>query len=183
MYHHCLSIKITSLCSEGSRLTEGPSWSCCCHFSIKSVASRRFLILLLSRSGTSHVRKCVAAAASLTQCPSVPRLLLTSASALACSLVMRLVLYLWEIMFSWASVALRLSSEVLWHALRTSAQIASCVAEFPERTAQFGTCCFVGGTAVRELLRSRSQIFAGVLQFVLLTILVFLGPVELLSHL
>ena len=39
----------------------------------------------------------MAAAASLTRCPSVPKLLLTSASALACSLAMRLVLSLWEI--------------------------------------------------------------------------------------
>ena len=36
----------------------------------------------------------VAAAASLTQCSSVPKLLLTSASTLACSLVIRLVLSL-----------------------------------------------------------------------------------------
>ena len=43
---------------------------------------------------SAHVGECVAAAASRTACPSVPGLSLTSASALACSFEMRLVLSL-----------------------------------------------------------------------------------------
>ena len=51
--HRWRSIKTTSPWSEDGRLTGGTPWSCCCHASIKSVASRRYLISLLSRSGTS----------------------------------------------------------------------------------------------------------------------------------
>ena len=65
--YRCLSTRITWLCSEGSLLNGWPSWSWCCHFSINSVASRKYLISSLSLSSTPQVRECVAAAASLTQ--------------------------------------------------------------------------------------------------------------------
>ena len=41
------------------------------------------------------------------------------------------------------------------------------VTHFPEGAAQFCICCFVCGPAVRELLGSSGQIFAGAVQFVL----------------
>ena len=108
MFHHCLSITIASPCSEGALLTGCPSWSCCCHFSITSVSSRRCLISLLSLSSTPHVRECVAWAAACTACPNDPRPTLTKPSALACSLEMRLLRSLRESTFSWASEALPL---------------------------------------------------------------------------
>ena len=49
--YRCLSAGTTSLCSGGLPRTDWPSSSWCCHFSIKSVASRRYFILLLSFPG------------------------------------------------------------------------------------------------------------------------------------
>ena len=68
-----------------------PPCNCICHHSMISVASRRYLTPLLSRSSTPHVQECVALAAARMACPVEPRPLLTWASALASSFVMRLV--------------------------------------------------------------------------------------------
>ena len=76
----------------------------------------------------STVRECVAWVAARTVCPNGPRPSLTRASALACSLEIRLVLSLWENTFSCASEAFLFRSYVLCHAFRASAQIASWAA-------------------------------------------------------
>ena len=73
--------------------------------SISSVASRRYFTSLPSRSGTPHVKECVALAAPRTACPREPRPSLTWASAQACSFEMRLVRSLWESTLSCASDA------------------------------------------------------------------------------
>ena len=67
-------------------------------------------------------------AAARPACPIEPRPSVTSPSALACSLEMRLVRSLWENTFSWASEAFLFKSYVLCHAFRASTQIASWVA-------------------------------------------------------
>ena len=82
---------------------------------------------LLSVSGTPQIRERVAWPAARTACFSDPRPSLTRASALACSLEMRLVLSLWENTLSCASEAF-LFRYVLCHASRASAQIASWAA-------------------------------------------------------
>ena len=55
----CLSTNITSPSSEERPLTGCPLWSRCCHSSLSSVDSIKYLVPLLSRSGTPHVRLCV----------------------------------------------------------------------------------------------------------------------------
>ena len=125
--HRCFTIvsqfKITSPCSEGALLTDFPSWCCCCHLSISSVP--RAGTWLLSLSGTPQVKKCVAWATARTACPNETGASLTSPSALACLLEMRLVRSLWENTFSRASEAFLFKSNVLCHDFPASTQIAS----------------------------------------------------------
>ena len=93
-------LKITSLCSEGGP----PHWSTISELVLprfnQIVGVTEVLDLVAFTVRHSTCPRVMAAAASLTAVASVPKLLLTSASALACSLVVRHVLSLWEIMFS-----------------------------------------------------------------------------------
>ena len=82
------STRITFPWSEGGPLICCPFRSRYCHSSMRSVASLKYLVSLLSRSGTSNVRLCVLEAVSKAL-SSGPLPSLTWPSALACSFVKR----------------------------------------------------------------------------------------------
>ena len=104
--------------------------------------------------------------------PQCSTLSLTSASALACSLEIRLGLSMWDNRFSCASEALRLKSRVFrqqhFTCLGTHHIMSrTTVTDFRERAIQFCMCFFVCGPAVRKFPRVSGQICAGAIQFVL----------------
>ena len=159
VFHHCLSIKITSPSSEGGLLTGCPSWSCCCHLSINSVASRRYFISLLSLSGSPQVTECVAWAAARAACSNDPRPSLTRASALACSLEMRLVLSLWENTLSCASEAFLFRSYVpSFGADRFMGCTSS--ADFSKALLVFKSCRILCSPTIGELPGGGRHVFA-----------------------
>ena len=129
----------------------------------------------------------MAAAVSFTHHPRNPKLWFTVASDLVCSWVILLQRPQWERVFSCASVALRLSGLArLLHFSTCCLTSRSAIADFPERATQFCTRivnvsarCIVQGPAICELLGGGDHTLTRVLQ----TVLVFLGPVELLSNL
>ena len=57
--HLFLSTKMTSPWPETRALIGCPPWSRNCHSSMSSVASRKYVSSLLSRSGTPHVKLCI----------------------------------------------------------------------------------------------------------------------------
>ena len=120
--HHCLSIRITSPCSEGALLTGCPSWSCCCQFSFSGLAQVLDLISVCPVLHASESALLGPLHARLAQVSQEHR------STRACSLEKRLVRSLWESTFSRASEAFLFKSYVLGHAFRASTQIASWVA-------------------------------------------------------
>ena len=85
----------------------------------------RHFTSLLSRSGTPHVRLCVALAAACRAFPREPMPSLTWHYALACSFVIRQFLSLWIATSSCSSVALRLTSTVRCSACFAATHIAS----------------------------------------------------------
>ena len=144
------------------------------------MASRRYLISLLSRSGIPQVRECVAAAASLTQHPKFPGLLLTRASALACSLGYSpgTLSVRDHILLGTRGFAFKLRGLVARLPYFSTNRFMSrtAVTGFPEGAAQFRTRCFMGGPAVQDFSGSSGQIFAGALQFILQAVLSLFGP-------
>ena len=75
---------------------------------------------LLADFVTPHVSECVAEAVSCTHHPKNPKLGLTAASDLVCSLVILLQRSLWESVHPRASAALSLRSAVLWLAFTSA---------------------------------------------------------------
>ena len=163
---------MTSLCLEGGPLIVCPPCNCICHPSMSYVASRRYLTSLLSRSRTPHVKECVALAAARTACPRER---------------MRLVRSLWESPFSCASHAFLFRSYVLCHAFLASTHVASWAAwraqTFRNALLVFVVAAFLCGPTVGEFLGSVGHAFAGAILVVLETVLVLLGPFDLISRL
>ena len=147
-------------------------------FSITSVASRRYLTSLLSLSGTPQVRKCVAWTAARTACPSEPRASFTSPSILACSLEKRPVRSHWDNTFSCATEACLQKS----FAMLSELPSGSLCGKLVNCTAYLCDCRFSRGPTVGELPGSVGEVLKRAIQFVQQTILILLGPFELVSR-
>ena len=150
-------------------------------------ASRKYFTSLLSRSGTPHVRLCVALAAARKAFPKEPMPSLTWPSALACSPIVCRVLSLWIATSSWSSVALRFTSSVLLQRLLRGhtefTMDCSAIANFPEGVAKFDACGFMCSPAISKILGCCGEHVTRAVQVILQTTLFFQGTLEFFGHL